>query len=167
MELYLLKKDQCQYYGVIEYFDYNVPIVKEMFSLSSETLNDTHIINSKTQNIGLPQGDLSDEEIAIKVTKDFLGALIVKDYIKARLILGGIHPDKLKKGWGQLKITNLISVGKPFQPDKLSKIYPRKLIVPYTIEFEKDGQIIQQQQQFFVNTVLGKRQNWQMGGKKD
>jgi hypothetical protein len=164
MELYVLKESEYSYYGVIKYFDYNVPIDERMFSLSDEVPKDARIIDKRTQDIGLEQGDLTDEEIAVKVVKEFIEALMAKDYARAGLLCGGALPAEIEKGWGRLKILRLISVDKPVKPEKPDRILPRALRVPCTIEIEKDGRTIKYPRSFYAHTVIGKRQNWEIGG---
>jgi len=164
MELYVLKEGEYSYLGVIKYFETNVPIDERMFSLADEVPKDARIIDIRTQDIGLAQGGLTDEEMAVKVVQEFIKALIAKDYARAGLISGGVLPSEIEKGWGQLKIVRLVSVDKPVQPEKLNRMLPRALRVPCTIEIEKDGQIILHSRSFNVHTVIGKRQNWQIGG---
>ena len=164
MELYVLREGEYTYLGVIKYLDSNVPIDEQMFSLADEVPKDARIIDISTQDIGLAQGDLTDEEIAAKVVQGFIEALIAKDYTKAGLICGELLPAKVEKGWGRLNILRLISVDKPVRPEKLNRMLPRRLRVPCTIEIEKDGRIIRHSRSFPTCTVIGKRQNWQIGG---
>jgi hypothetical protein len=164
MELYVLKEGEYTYLGVIKYFDANVPIDERMFSLADEVTKDARIFDKRTLDIGLAQGDLTDEEIAIKVVKEFIEALKAKDYARAGLLCGGVLPSEIEKGWGRLKILRLISVDKPVKPEKLDRILPRALRVPCTIEIEKDGRTIKYPRSFYAHTVIGKRQNWEIGG---
>jgi hypothetical protein len=164
MELYVLKEGEYTYLGVIKYFDSNVPIDEQVFSLADEIPKDARIVDIRTLDIGLAQGDLTDEAIAVKVVKEFIEALIAKDYARAGLISGGVLPAEIEKGWGRLKILRLISVDKPVRPEKLDRILPRALRVPCTVEIEKDGRTIKYSRSFYAHTVIGKRQNWQIGG---
>ena len=164
MELYVLKEGEYTYLGVIKYFDTNVPIDKRIFSLADEVTKDARIFDKRTLDIGLAQGDLTDEEIAIKVVKEFIEALKAKDYVRAGLLCGGVLPSEIEKGWGRLKILRLISVDKPIRPEKADRILPRALRVPCTIEIEKDGRTIKYPRSFYAHTVIGKRQNWEIGG---
>lgn len=166
MELYVLKEGEYSYYGVIKYFDFNVPIDKRMFNLADEFPKDARIIDKRTMDIGLAQGDLTDEQIAVKVVQQFIKALMAKDYARAGLISGGVLPAEIEKGWGRLKILRLISVDKPVRPEKLDRMLPRALRVPCTIEIEKDGRTINYSRSFYAHTVIGKRQNWQIGSVK-
>ena len=167
MELYVLKEDEYTYYGVIEYFDYNVPIDAQMFNLVDEISTDAHRIDTRTQEIGLKQGDLADEEIAIKVVREFIEALIAKDYTKAGQLHGGLPSARIQKGWGgKLEIIRIVSIDKPILPDKPSKIHPKRLCIPCTIEVEKNGQIIQQLREFRVTPVIGQRERWANQGSR-
>jgi len=165
MELYVLKEDEYTYYGVIEYFDYNVPIDAQMFNLADEIPNDAYQIDTRTQDIGLVQEALADEEIAVKVVREFLEALIAEDYAKAGQV-AGLPPGKIQKGWGDKKITHIVSIGEPFRLDKPSKIHPKRLCVRYTIKVEKKGQIVQQLRESRVAPIIGRRDRWERQGDR-
>jgi hypothetical protein len=60
----------------------------------------------------------------------------------------------------KMKVIRIVSIGEPAKPDKHSKIYPKRLHVPYTIEREKDGQTIQELRECHVAPVLGQRDRW-------
>jgi hypothetical protein len=160
MELYVLKQGEYSYYGVIEYFDYNVPINEQIFSLADEISEDAHLIDTRTQDIGLEQGSLADEEIAVKVVREFIEALIANDYVRAGQLLGGLPQDKVKKGWGKLNITRLVSIGEPVAPPKPSRVFPKMLSVPYIIEVEKDGEKTTLENKQNGKRVLGCRERW-------
>ncbi|MHC4438297.1 MAG: hypothetical protein ACYS3S_13125, partial [Planctomycetota bacterium] len=57
MELYVLKEGEYTYLGVIKYFDSNVPIDEQMFSLANEIPKDARIIDISTLDIGRAQGE--------------------------------------------------------------------------------------------------------------
>ncbi|MCJ7730309.1 MAG: hypothetical protein MUO27_10600, partial [Sedimentisphaerales bacterium] len=165
IEYYVFKEGKYTYSHATEYFDYNVPIDANMFNLSDGILPDTRIIDTRTQDIGLAQGNLTDEEIPIKVVREFIEALIAKDYAKAGQIYGGVPPAELEQGWTR-QVIRLISVGQGVQPEKLHKIHPKSVLVPCTIEIERDGQISRQSHEFFVATVVGRRDRWEIQSSK-
>ncbi|MHC4558913.1 MAG: hypothetical protein ACYTFW_03060 [Planctomycetota bacterium] len=160
MELYVLKENEYNFYGVIEYYDYNVPIVLELFNLSYEIPKDTHQIDLRIQDTGLVQGEFTDEKIAIEVVRQFIESLIAKDYTKASQLLGGLPQDEVKKAWGKLNITRLVSIGEPIPPPKPSKVFPMMLSVPYAIEVEKGREKITLEKKQNVRQVLGRRERW-------
>ena len=135
-EFYRLKDDQYEYIGMQRYYNYNQPIDAGMFTLDDEVSADVMRVDQTIQDIGLAQGNLSDEEIAVEVARQFFQALIAADYAKAGKLLEGIPADKIKQGFGDRKFLRIISIG-PAGP------HPNPatggLVVPCTIEIEKAG----------------------------
>jgi len=135
-EFYRLKDDQYEYIGMQRYYNYNQPIDAGMFTLDDEVSADVMRVDQTIQDIGLAQGNLSDEEIAVEVARQFFQALIATDYAKAGKLLEGIPADKIKQGFGDRKFLRIISIG-PAGP------HPNPatggLVVPCTIEIEKAG----------------------------
>ena len=160
LELYVLKEGEYKYYGVIEYYDYNVPISAKMYNLDDEVSADATRINTKNQDVGLAQGELSDQEIAVKMVREFFGALIAEDYATAGQLWGGLAAVEVRKRWGKLKVIRLVSIGEPVSPSKASKIFPKMQCVPYTIEVERDGKKTTLQKQQNIRRVLGRRKRW-------
>jgi hypothetical protein len=163
-EWYQLKDGEYEYQGVTKYYDYNVPIDTRMFSLNDEISGDVKRIDTAVNDIGLAQGSLSDEEIAVKVVREYLDALIAKDYAKAGQIYGGLSAEAIQKSWEELRITRIISIGKPAPPSKPSKVFPKRLFVPYKIEIEKDGKRTTCERQQDIRPVLGRRERWIIQG---
>ena len=161
LKWYQLKNGEYKYQGVMEYHDYNIQIRANMFSLDDEVPGDIEIMDTRVQDVGLAQGNLSNEEIAIKVVREFLEALIVKDYTKAAHISGILSPKKIEQGWGKLKIVRIVSIDEPTQSTKSSELFPSLQEVLCTIEVEKNGKEVQQQlKPFKVRPVLGRRERW-------
>jgi hypothetical protein len=161
LKWYQLENGEYKYQGVMEYRDYNVPIDSKMFSLDEEVSGGLKVIDTRIQDIGLAQGNLSDEEIAAKVVREFLEALIDKDYIKAAQISGIPSPGKIEQGWGKLKVVRIVSIGEPTQPEEPSMLFPNMQRILCTVEIEKDGNEVQQQlKSFKIRPVLGRRERW-------
>ncbi len=121
--------------GWTEFYDYNQPIDPAMFALD-DVPSDVIRIDQTTQEIGLEQGNLSDEEIAVKVVCEFYEALIGKDYAKAGRIYGGVPANIMEERWADFKIIRIISISEP-------KPHPTQgvggFMVPCKLEIEKDG----------------------------
>jgi len=161
LKWHLLENGEYKYQVVTEYHDYNIPIDAKMFSLDDEVPGDIKIIDTRVQDVGLAQGNLSDEEIAAKVVREFLEALIVMDYTKAAQISGLPSPEEIKQGWGKLKVVRIVSIDEPTQPAKPSRLFPHWQHVLCTIEIEKNGKEVQRQlKSFDVRPVLGRRERW-------
>ncbi len=97
-------------------------------------------IDQTIQEVGLAQGKLSDEEIAVEVVRQFFEALIAGDYAKAGKLLEGIPSDKMQQMFGQIKFLRIVSIG-PVAPHPIPET--KGLVVPCTVEVEKDGEISQ------------------------
>ena len=119
----------------IEFYDYNQQIDPAMF-VFDDLPSDVRQIDQTTQDIGLEQGNLSDEEIAVKVVREFYEAVIAKDHAKAGRIYGNISATRIEEKFNELKIVRIISIGEP-------KPYPSPgvggFMVPCKLEIEKDG----------------------------
>ena len=137
-EYYQLRDGEYQFIGMQQYYDYNQTIDAEMFTLDEEVPADAMRIDQTIQEVGLAQGGLSDEEIAVEVVRQFFQALIAEDYAKAGKLLEGIPADKMQQMFGNIKFLRIISIG-PASP------HPNPatggLVVPCTVEIEKDGRI--------------------------
>ncbi|MHC4345960.1 MAG: hypothetical protein ACYSUP_14905, partial [Planctomycetota bacterium] len=109
-------QDHCAHileYYILEYYDYNQPIAAEMFVLEDEIPADAMRVDQTTQDIGLAQGDLTDEEIGVELIRRFLQALIEQDYAKAGKLWGGVPAERMKKAYGQIRFIRIISIDKP------------------------------------------------------
>ena len=118
-----------------EFYDYNQRIDPTMFVLD-DLPSDVIEIDQTIQDIGLEQGNLSDQEIAVMVVREFYEAVIAKDHAKAGRIYGNNPASKIEEMFKELKIVRIISIGKP-------KPYPTPSVggfmVPCKLEIEKDG----------------------------
>jgi hypothetical protein len=135
VKLYKSKNGEYEYAGVQEYYDYNQPIAAEMFSLE-EIPDDVMRIDQTTQDVGLVQGQLGNEEIAVEVVRRFFEALIAQDYAKAGRLMEGIPGDRMHKELGHIRFLRIVSIG-PAAPHPNPKT--RGLVVPCTVEIQKNG----------------------------
>ncbi|MDH4238561.1 MAG: hypothetical protein OEW48_03255 [Phycisphaerae bacterium] len=135
---YHLTDGEYRYVGTQEYYDYNQAIEAKMFTLDDEVPADVMRIDQTIQDVGLAQGNLSDEEIVVEVARQFFEALIAEDYAKAGKLLEGMPADKVQQAFGDRKFLRIISIG-PAGPHPIPAT--RGLVVPCTVEIEKDGQI--------------------------
>jgi hypothetical protein len=146
-----------------EFLGYNQPIDDGMFQLAAVS-PDTLQVDQTNPDIGLPKGDLTDEEIAEKVARSFYKALIAKDYAMAGSLLGGMPGDRLRdmlesKG---LEFVRIVSLG-PVGPHPISAT--RGLVVPGTLELHVNGQLISQPfDRLGVRPVHGQPDRWAIFG---
>ncbi len=138
MEIHLLKDGEYQQLGRTEFHDYNQVIDPRVFTLEDEIPADVMRVDQTTQEVGLAQGDLSDEEVAVEVVRQFFTALIAEDYAAAGQVLEGIPADKMQEMFGSIKVLRIISIG-PAGPHPNPET--KGLVVPSTVEVRKDGQV--------------------------
>jgi hypothetical protein len=113
IEFYRTENNKEVLKSTMEFFDYNVPIDEKMFSLEGEVPKDVSIVNQLNQLIGIPQGNMTNEQAAAETVRQFFQALIDKDYKKAGSIYSGISEEDAKKYFSKLNVTAIISIGSP------------------------------------------------------
>lgn len=161
-EFYRLKDGEYEYIGIQEYYNYNQPIDARMFTLDDEVPADVMRVDQTIQDVGLAQGNLSDEEVAVEVARQFFEAMIAADYTKAGKLLEGIPADTMQQMFGHIKFLRIISIG-PAGP------HPNPatggLVVPSTVEIEKDGQISKwKRERLGVRQVFNQPGRWTIFG---
>ncbi|OHB76487.1 MAG: hypothetical protein A2Z25_08180 [Planctomycetes bacterium RBG_16_55_9] len=137
IQIYHLKDNEYQKVGVTEIHDYNQAIDPGVFTLDDEVPADVMRVDQTTQEVGLAQGELSDDEVAVEVARQFFTALMAEDYAAAGQLFEGVPVEKMREMFGPIKILRIVSVG-PAAPHPIPET--RGLVVPCTIEIQKDGQ---------------------------
>ncbi len=156
-ELYKLRDGQYEHMKTLEFHEYNQPIDTKMFTFENIPDDVEHI---DLTTIGLAQGDLSDEEIAVEVVRQFLDALIAKNYDKASKLFPRVPAGKIKELFGELNIIRIVSVGEPTLHSETNG-----LRVPYEVEIEKKGEVtIWKQEGPFVQHLAGQTDRWAISG---
>jgi len=121
-----------------EFLDYNKEIDPKIFQL--DLPKDVTTLDQIHDKPGLVKGNLTDDEMARKVVREFFEALIAEDYTKAGLIFEGTPAEKMKQIFGRFKFFRVIDVGTPVagqHPDK------KALQVPVKVEWEiKDSKVV-------------------------
>jgi hypothetical protein len=118
----------------IELLDNDHPIAASVFAF--DLPKDVMLIDQTTQEIGLARGDMSEDEVAVELVRQFFEALIAEDYAKAGRLLEGIPADRMKETFGRVRWLRIVSLGKPF-PQPIPGV--GGLCVPYEVEIEADG----------------------------
>jgi len=158
-ELYKLEAGEYQKVITVEYFDYNQPIASEMFTLDNIP-SDAMRMDQTTQEVGLAQGDLTDEEMGVELIRQFLQALIERDYAEAGKLWGGVPAERMEKAYGQIRFIRIISIGEPVPHSVTGGLY-----VPCTVEIEENGKISQwQPEHSYVRQVHGQPERWEIIG---
>jgi hypothetical protein len=134
-ENYKLIDGEYKSLGRIRYLGYNNPADSEIFILKPPA--DVIRIDQTTREVGLEQGNLTDEEVAEEVVRKFFEALIAENYAGAGQFFGGAPADFIQKTFGHLKFLRIISIG-PVGPHPDPQT--GGLVVPCTVEIEHDGE---------------------------
>jgi hypothetical protein len=160
VELYKLKDGEYHKEVTLEYYDYNQPIAAEMFALEDEVPADVIRIDQTGEEVGLVQGDLSDKQVAVELVRQFLQALIDKDYAKAGRLFSGVPAERIEQTYGNIRFIRIISIGEPVPHSRTGGLY-----VPCTVEIEQDGQIRQwHPEHSYVRRVHGQPERWEIIG---
>ena len=125
--------------GAWEYVDYNRPFDPNTFNLKAEVPPDVSLSDVTGIAMGGEQGRLSDEEVAVKLVREFLDAWAAKDYDKAATIHGYAatrEPESLARILGRKNILQVVSIGPPVRAEQPL----RGLFVPSEVEYEESGQ---------------------------
>jgi hypothetical protein len=137
IEYYSIENGRGKLASTTEFYDYNVPIDEKMFSLKDEVPKDVMVVNQLEQLIGIPQGNMTDEQAAAETVRQFFQAMIDKDYKKAGQIYSGISEEKMKEIFeGKLNVTAIISIG---TPTPYPKCGPHSFRVPCELEITGTG----------------------------
>lgn len=153
------RDDQWQQVELRTYLDYNQPIDPTVFQL--DVPKDVITVDQLNRKIGLAKGDLSDNEIATRLAKEFVEAAIAEDFQKAGAIYGGIPAEELKRRFekARIKFLRLIEIGKPTPNAKT-----RSLLVPVEVEVEVDGKKMIIEISPSSRAVEGQPDRWQIIG---
>lgn len=96
--------------GMWEYLDYNQPFEPGIFDLETETDPNTTHFSTLGLDLGIGQGDMSEREIAVRVTDEFLAAWKSRDYDRAVQIHGYTTRSSRDNALKMLKKLDLLQV---------------------------------------------------------
>ena len=146
--------------GAWEYFDCNQPCDPKIFDLRHEVPADVNVSDTTRILMGVEQGPLCDEEVAVRVVREFLEAWAAKDYDRAVQIHGYLALGETKGIREKLllpkDIRRVISVGPPTLPARPLT----GLLVPCQVEYEENGQA--QTGPLTFRTSEGPRGRWRI-----
>ena len=138
VEIERLEQDRYLRAGVWEYVDYNRPFDPNTFDLKAEAGADVKVSDTTGIAMGVEQGTLSDEEVAVQLVREFLDAWVAKDYDEASRIYGFMAAgprDSFLTFLLRKSILRVISLGPAVRTDPPL----RGLYVPCEVEYEEDG----------------------------
>ena len=156
---YEMQEGEYKHVRTEEYFDYNQPIDPETFSLEGELPEDVIFVDQSDKEIGLAQGDMTDEEIAVEVGRQHFQAFIDQDYEKAGLLYRGL-PAFVMELFGKVdEITEVGQVRADTRPDSCTMIASFKILA------EANGNMIEYDvESLYIEPVYGQPGRWMVTG---
>jgi hypothetical protein len=115
--------------GRRSFLDYNKPFDPEVFTLQLPA--DVMRVDQTTQKVGLEKGDMTDEQAAVEIVRQFWEAVGKKDYATAGQLYEGIPAEKIKEAFAKTDSVRILSLGKPYPHANPAT---RFLCVPYEVE---------------------------------
>jgi hypothetical protein len=148
--------------NAMEISGYNEPIDENVFTLG-DLPKDVFVVDQVNQEIGLVQGNLSDDEIVVEVATQFFQALIDEDYAKAGLLMGGWPPERMKTTFHIVKFVRIVSIGKVVPH---SNPLTRGLSISCEIEMEhaETGERMTETSNVGIRKVEGRPDRWAIFG---
>ena len=133
---YRVKNGKREFLAHLNYLDYNKPIDPSVFDLNPPA--DSMHIDETAGMLGLPKGDLSDNEIAVKVAREFCEALVAGQYDTAGRLAGGVPGSWLRGRFDRvgIKFIRVVSIGES-RPHSTPET--KGLQVPCKVEIERGG----------------------------
>jgi len=147
------EKEKAFHHG-IEVLEYNKKIDPRL--LDPSLPKDTLIMDQVTQEVGMAQDDMSNEEVAVKIVREALDAWAKGDFARAGKLCGGAPAKMLTERYGHVRPVRIISIG---QPEKIDFGEPR-FWVPCQYEIKRDGQPEVTNQKFAALIVDGRPGRW-------
>lgn len=95
----------------LEFSNYNQPIDQEMFTLDNDVPAEAQVVDMTEVEAGLPQDDMTDQEIAEKVTTEFFEAAIAKDFYRAGQLYLAAPDFLVEQAFMGVNVHKIISVG--------------------------------------------------------
>jgi hypothetical protein len=103
--------EEVGYHKGIDVLEYNETIDPELFRPNFP--KDTITLDQFSQEVGLAQGDMTEEEIASTIVGEALEAWAAGDYAKAGQLFGGAPPELLTERYADLHPVRILSIGQP------------------------------------------------------
>ncbi len=160
VENFKMRDGQYQHIRTAEFLGYNQPIDPAMFNLKGELSDNVVVIDQSDKEVGLAQGDMTDMEIAVEVTQQFLRAWSANDSNKmGQLLLGvpGFIVAKYLDGGDPFKIISVGPAHRSSHPDSNAMTCPCKILG------ESEGQYYENNMKMSVIPVSGQPGRWMIG----
>jgi hypothetical protein len=111
VEKYELRGKEFVLLKRLEFFDYNQPIDEMMFTLDGDVSSDANVVDMTDVEAGLLQGDMTDEEVANELTKQFFEAAIAKDFYRAGQLYLAAPDFLVEQAFMGANVVKIISIG--------------------------------------------------------
>lgn len=154
--------DAYRLLGRCQYLGYNEPIDPAFFTLA-DLPPDVMRVDQTTQEVGLAKGDMTDNQVAVAVVRQFFEAVGAKDYATAGRMYGGIPAEKVKEMLGQVEAdrVRIVSLGEPVPH---ARPETRFLCVPFEVELEIGGAKSMKKGTAYVRPVYNQPDRWAIDG---
>ncbi len=137
----------------IEVLEYNEAMDPRLFDPAPS--EGTLTIDQVSQEVGLAQADMSNEELACEIVRQLLEAWAAADYVKAGKLLGGAPPKLfLREHYRSLQPVSIASIGRAV----LIEDWPVRVKCRYKVK--RDGQVKSVNPTFTIDEVDGHRGRW-------
>ncbi len=163
VKIYQFKDGQYTHLSTVEFYDHDIPIDSKMFTFDNIP-SDAIRIDETTQQVGLLQGDLTDNEIAVEVVRQVFEALIAQNYEEVGRLFGGVPAERVRKKYGSIRFMRIVSLGEPV----LNPV-TAELKVSYVVEVEENGIITEwktKHNYITVRQVPGQPGRWALTGAR-
>jgi hypothetical protein len=137
-----------------EVLEYNESMDPRLFEPNFP--EDTTVIDQVTQEVGMAQGEMTDQEAVVETLRQTLRALAEEDYTTACKLCGGAPRRLLTERFGHLRPVSTVSVGSPEYVQNVLPVYRVKC----TYQVERDGQKETISPIFTVRAVSGQPWRW-------
>jgi hypothetical protein len=101
------------YRETLEFSDYNIEIDPAMFTLDGDVSPDAKVVDMSGVLIGMMQGDMTDEEVVTKITKEFFEAVIAEDFDRAGQLYLGAPGSLIENAFDDVDALRILSLGEP------------------------------------------------------
>jgi hypothetical protein len=150
------EEEQVFHHG-IEVLEYNETMDPRLFEPNFP--EDTIIIDQVSQEVGMTQAEMSNEEAACEIVRQVLEAWAAADYAKVGKLLGGAPPELLTERYSSLQPISIISIGHPVPVQNIKPVFRVKC----TYAVKHDSQVKTVSPTFTVIAVDGQPGRWYVG----
>ncbi len=128
------KYELQEHVKTLRFSDYNQPIDQTKFTLTGDVPADARVADVTDVEAGLLQGDMTDEQVAVEITRQFFAAVIDKNYFRAGQLCLAAPDFLVEKSFMGANLVKIISVGPAYHdpdPDSDSMICSCQALVEF------------------------------------